>query len=60
MAPVTYEVNRQSSDKSIEMRKNDEFDGLKDTKTFTLDEAIEETSMYKIITRIYLYVSSNS
>lgn len=47
MAPVIYEVNNQSSDKSIEIKKIDEFDDLKHTKTYTLDEAIEETSLYK-------------
>lgn len=46
MAPVIYEVNNQPNDKSIEIK---EIDDSKYTKTYTLDEAIEETSMYHIV-----------
>lgn len=50
MTPVIYELNNHSSDKSIEIRKTDEFDDSMHAKTYTLDEAIEETSAYTTIT----------
>lgn len=56
MAPVIYEFNNQSTDKSIEIGKNDAFDNSKHTKTYTLDEAIEETSAYTT-TLLYKYTS---
>lgn len=46
MSPVICEFNNQFSDKSIEIKKTDEFDDSKHNKTYTLDEAIEETSAY--------------
>lgn len=51
MSPIIYELNNQLGDKSIEITKNDGFDDSKHTKTYTLDEAIEETSTYTTITQ---------
>lgn len=57
MSPVIYEFNNQTNDKSIELRNKDEFDDSKQTKIYTLDEAIEETSTFTRIPQIFLLLT---
>lgn len=53
MSPVIYEFNNQMNDKSIELRNKD----TKQTKIYTLDEAIEETSTFTRIPQIFLLLT---